>query len=134
MWLKTQNEILCHTNVFLLCLHSHVENVYFSFKCKKIHYRWAWKEKPCCCWLSILNFPRMWQNYLLHRIVYHDNIHQNDDLMSIVKAFWPYMNVKILPGCLLYSLMILKIAFQWNWKQAIFEKKITWNFTQFEFT
>ena len=44
-------------------------------------------RKSCCCWLSILHFPRMWQNYLLHSIIHYDNIHQNDDLMSIVKAF-----------------------------------------------
>ena len=46
------------------------------------------------------------------------------------------MNVKILPGCLLYSLMIFKIAFQWNWKQAIFEKKsheISQNFNLYKY-
>jgi len=42
---KPQKEILWHKDVFLLCLHSNVENNYFGFKCKKNTLQMSLKTK-----------------------------------------------------------------------------------------
>ena len=50
-WLQTQNEILCHTNIFLLCLHSNVENINLALNAKKYITNELENKnrKSCCC-------------------------------------------------------------------------------------
>ena len=110
VWLQTQNEILCHTNVFLLGLHSNVENIYFGFKCKKkLHYKWAWKQKEKKLLLLIVN-PWFSEDVakLFALFIYYDNIHQNDDLMSIVKAFARIWTWKFFQGVYYIAQWFLK--------------------------